>query len=80
MKPKKNIAISEAGFIFNPVTGDSFSVNSMAAEILEALRNGRSEEEILASFTQKYKVEKSQLQKDLQDFFSDLKSHNLVEV
>jgi PqqD family protein of HPr-rel-A system len=79
MKPRKNIAISEAGFIFNPVTGDSFSVNLMAAEILEALRNGQSEDEIISALTKKYEVEKSQLQKDLHDFFADLKAHNLVE-
>ena len=38
MKLKKNIATSEAGLIFNPGTGDSFSVNSIGSEILAMLK------------------------------------------
>jgi hypothetical protein len=37
---RKNIATSESGFIFNPATGDSFSANPVAAEILLQLKQG----------------------------------------
>ncbi|MFM2358786.1 MAG: hypothetical protein RLY16_779, partial [Bacteroidota bacterium] len=38
MQLKKNIATSDAGFIFNPSTGDSFSANPLAAEIILELK------------------------------------------
>ena len=39
MKLKKNIATSESGFVFNPSTGDSFSLNTIGAEILKGHPN-----------------------------------------
>lgn len=41
MKPKPNIATSEAGLVFNPATGDSFAANPLAAKILALLRAGK---------------------------------------
>jgi hypothetical protein len=79
MKLKKNIATSEAGFIFNPGTGDSFSVNNIGAEILTLFKENRSMKEIIESISLKYEVEKSQLEKDLDDFVSQLFSYNLLE-
>jgi PqqD family protein of HPr-rel-A system len=78
MKLKKNIATSEAGLIFNPGSGDSFSVNPMGAEILNMLKENKSEQEIFESITSKYDVEKSQLEKDMDDFVSQLTDFNLL--
>jgi len=33
MRIRKNIAISDTGFIFNPTTGDSYSINQVGQEI-----------------------------------------------
>ena len=40
MKIKKNIAISDSGFIFNPDTGESFTANPIGLEILSMLKDG----------------------------------------
>ena len=79
MKLKKNIATSEAGFVFNPGTGDSFSVNNIGAEILAMFKENKSQQEITKNILLKYEVEKSQLERDLDDFVSQLYSHNLME-
>jgi len=79
MKLKKNIATSEAGFIFNPGTGDSFSVNNIGAEILSMFKENKSLEEVIENISIRYQVEKSQLEKDLEDFISQLYGHNLLE-
>jgi hypothetical protein len=42
MKISKNIAISDAGLVFNPVTGESFSVNPIGVEIINLMREGKS--------------------------------------
>ena len=41
MKIKKNIALSDTGFVFNPGNGDSFSVNPIGLEILKILNTPR---------------------------------------
>ena len=35
MKIRNDLAISETGFIFDPVTGESFSLNQIGAEIFK---------------------------------------------
>jgi len=79
MKLKKNIATSESGFIFNPGNGDSFSVNEIGAEIISLMKEERSHTEIIETISSKYDTEKNQVEKDLEDFFSQLASYNLIE-
>ena len=77
---KKNIATSENGFIFNPATGDSFSGNGMASEILLAMKNGQQEVQIKQEILQKYEVSAEQLDKDWEDWIVQLKEANLLEI
>jgi hypothetical protein len=79
MKLKKNIATSEAGLIFNPGTGDSFSVNNIGAEILLFLRENKSQNEIIGYISSKYDVDRIQIEKDMDDFMSQLTDYNLLE-
>lgn len=79
MKLRKNIATSEAGLIFNPGTGDSFSVNNIGNEILSKLKENSSVEDIIGYISARYDVEKIQLEKDLDDFLSQLSDYNLLE-
>ena len=79
MKLKKNIATSEAGLIFNPGSGDSFSVNSIGSEILSRLKDDKTTEEIIGYISSRYDVERVQLEKDMDDFLSQLSDYNLLE-
>lgn len=79
MKLKKNIATSESGFIFNPGNGDSFSVNDIGAEIISLMKEDKSQEEIIEAVATKYDTERSQVERDLEDFVSLLVSFNLIE-
>jgi hypothetical protein len=76
---KKNIATSEAGFIFNPSTGDSFSANPLANEIIGLLKQGLSPSEIKIIVLEKYDVESNQLENDWDDFILQLRDGNLLE-
>lgn len=75
---RKNIATSEAGFIFNPVTGDSFSANSVAAEILEQLKQPKTTAEIKAELLLRYEVDPLRLDRDWDDFIDQLREANLL--
>jgi hypothetical protein len=79
MRLKKNIATSETGFVFNPSTGDSFSTNPIGAEILLYLKEGLPSSTIKNMLLEKYDVDPKQLEKDWDDYLSQLKDGNLLE-
>lgn len=79
MKLKKNIATSEAGLIFNPGTGDSFSVNNQGNEILSKLKENKSTQEIIGYLMDRYDADRIQIEKDLDDFISQLHDYNLLD-
>ncbi|HEU4717998.1 MAG TPA: PqqD family protein, partial [Bacteroidia bacterium] len=70
---------SETGFIFNPSTGDSFSTNPVAAEIILLMKEGKSISQVKESILSKYEVDKISLEKDVDDLLTQLKDHNLLE-
>ena len=79
MKLKKNIATSEAGFVFNPATGDSFAASPLAAEVLALLQAGHAPAELPARLLARYEVPAHQLERDLDDFLAQLASFGLLE-
>jgi hypothetical protein len=79
MKLKKNIATSEAGFVFNPGTGDSFSVNQTGAEILSLLKQDKPQDQIIQLISSRFEAEPTQIERDLDDFVSQLYTFNLIE-
>lgn len=74
---KKNIAVSETGFVFNPGTGESFTVNPTGARLLSLLREGLSDEEIISRMNDEFMAEKEDIERDLSDFKQSLKHYNL---
>ncbi len=79
MKVNKNLAISENGFVFNPTTGDSFSVNELGALIINQIKSGKSKDEIISSISQEYNAEKSTIEKDFSEYLNVLSNHQLLE-
>lgn len=78
MNLRKNIAVSETGFLFNPSTGDSFAANPLAAEIIDSLRQGLEPVEIKKRLLEKYDVDPLRLDRDWDDFFKQLRNANLL--
>lgn len=79
MKLKKNIATSESGFVFNPTTGDSFSLNTIGAEILMQMKDNKSSDLIKKDILERYDVESIILEKDWDDFMAQLRDNNLLD-
>jgi hypothetical protein len=79
MKINKHIAVSDSGFVFNPVTGESFTANPMGIEIIEMLKQERTIAEIHETLLQKYQTEQATIEKDVADFFELLKNFSLIE-
>jgi len=79
MKVRKNIAISDSGFLFNPSSGDSYSVNPIGQEIIQLLQEEKSEQEIMDYILKEYMIDKNTVEKDLYDFLNMLKNYKLTE-
>jgi hypothetical protein len=79
MQIKKNIAVSETGFVFNPTTGDSYSINKIGQEILAYLGQDKSPEEITGLMTAEYEIDAQGFEKYFYDFISMLKQFELLE-
>lgn len=75
---KRNIAVSENGFVFNPGSGESFTVNPVGFEILNLFRKGLSEQEIVASIIEEYAVDSQTIERDLIDFMDMMQQYRLV--
>jgi hypothetical protein len=80
MKLRKNIATSEEGFIFNPATGDSFSTNPIGTDIFTLLKDEIAFPLIIKTICSKYEVNEIQFEKDLDDFISQLKDYNVLDL
>jgi hypothetical protein len=76
---KGNIALSENGFVFNPSSGDSFTLNNTGKEVLMLIKEGKSIEQISVMMIEKYDVDKVTLERYLSDFVNDLSINNLLE-
>jgi hypothetical protein len=80
MKIRKNIALSDTGFIFNPSTGESFSVNPIGVEILKMLKDSKEKEEIKLDILAKYQTDDTTFERDFYDFINILNHYNLTEI
>ncbi len=79
MKLKNNIAVSESGFVFDPNSGDSFSMNPVGAEILNLLKQEKDFDKIHDTMIKKYDVPPGEFDKYFLDFIQTLKQFNLME-
>jgi hypothetical protein len=79
MKIKSNLAISESGFVFDPETGDSFTLNYTGKDILNQINQGVSLSDIQKNILEKYDVESDSLEMNFYDFISMLKHNNILQ-
>ncbi len=78
MRGLSRLAISEEGFVFDPLTGESFTVNQTGLFILKRLKENKSQEEIIKELTESFEVSKEEAERDVVDFIEKLRSYRLV--
>lgn len=79
MSIKRNIALSETGFVFDPSTGNSFSTNPIGLEIIQMLKQNKSPKEISAHILNHYETDVNTFEKDYYDFVNMLVKLKLTE-
>ena len=79
MRRCTHLALNHQGFVFDPTTGDSYVANSVGLAILEQLREGRSDVDIVAHVAEHFTVAPSEARRGVCDFLARLRSFGLVE-
>ena len=74
-----SLAISDTGFIFDPITGQTYNSNETGIEVINLLKGGKTIEEITEILSTDYKVSRNDLELDLLDFTLSLKNLFLVQ-
>lgn len=79
MRIRKNIAVSDEGFLFNPATGDSFSTNGIGSEIIGLLKQDKSLQDIAENICEQYDVDRILFERDLDEFATLLKNYSVLD-
>lgn len=74
----QDLAVSDRGFVFDPTTGATFTVNETAAEILRALMANADRAAVRAALEDRFDVRGFDLDRDLGEFVLQLREHGLL--
>jgi hypothetical protein len=71
----RRLAISESGFVFDPASGDSFTVNDTGLAILRALQQDSDPRHVAERLLNEHAVSPRELERDLLEFFGSLREY-----
>jgi len=69
----KQLAVSESGFVFDPTSGYSFSVNETGLSILQQLQKEIPTDDILQSIIEEYHVTLREAERDIIEYIGLLR-------
>jgi len=69
----KRLALNDNGFVFDPVSGHSFSVNETGLILLRLLQEGLDANTVIEKVVQEYGADSREVERDLMDFSRLLK-------
>lgn len=70
----QRLALSDSGFVFDPVTGNSFTVNATGLAILRGLQKGSALAPLLAGLAEEFEVDAPTAERDVVEFAGHLRS------
>jgi PqqD family protein of HPr-rel-A system len=76
--PLQNLAVSDSGFVFDPMSGATFTLNTSGLVILNALREGLSLDETVARVHERFEDVAADTKDDVLDFVQRLRQHGLL--
>jgi len=79
MQAIDQLAISPSGFVFDPRTGGTFSVNETAATLLQGIREGLGLTALTEQLQVRFTVTHEDLQRDVFEFVRRLQSQDLLD-
>jgi PqqD family protein of HPr-rel-A system len=74
----KNLALSETGFLFDPSTGNTFTVNETAAFILNSMKSGLKRDAIAGALADEFDVSEQMAREDVSDTLLQLGEAGII--
>lgn len=75
----EDLAVSDTGFVFDPHTGSTFSVNEAGLAVLDGLRRGSDRSQLLAALAERFDLPPGvDLERDLDEFLRRLRRNALL--
>ncbi len=75
----RQLAVNESGFVFDPVTGHTFTLNDTGLTVLQALKQGTPFDELVDRLQEAFELDGSEdVARDVDDFLARLREHGLV--
>lgn len=68
------LAVNDEGFVFDPATGESYTVNGPGLVILKGLKDEKSAEDISGELCERYEVEAEEAEGDVRAFTDYLRA------
>jgi hypothetical protein len=78
MESIAHLAVSRDGFAFDPTTGESYTMNQTAAEVLAVLSGGGTAGLAANALVRDYGIGQQEAERDVADFVSRLKQFGLA--
>lgn len=79
MNKLSDLAISDSGFVFDPYSGATFTVNSSGLAILHLLREGVDRSSMLEQLNERFDIRGDDLHRDLDEFLGLMRRHELLD-
>lgn len=73
-----DLAVSDSGFVFDPLTGATWSVNATGRAILDGLKAGHGREAIAGLLRDQFDVAGADVERDVSDFVARLREQGLL--
>lgn len=73
-----DLAVSETGFVFDPYSGATFSLNGPALCLLRGLQEGLDRDGLIARLEEAFDVAGADLHRDVDEFLEQLRYNGLL--
>jgi hypothetical protein len=68
----KNLALSDTGFVFDPTTSNTYTLNETGLAIVRLLKIDKTKEDIIQSIISEYEVDSDEIERDYSDMIIQL--------
>jgi Coenzyme PQQ synthesis protein D (PqqD) len=73
-----DLAISDKGFVFDPITGSTFNTNVVGVCIINAMKAGKDQDGIVAAIQDQFEVMEADVVRDLDDFIFLMRENGIL--
>jgi PqqD family protein of HPr-rel-A system len=75
----RDLAVSDSGFVFDPMTGYTFTVNPTGLLVLQSLKRGDPVESIAQRLADEFELDGGEdVHRDIDEFLARLREHGIV--